>query len=218
MLSLQESEPQNYTHSVIKSIILVMLLAGTDTSYITIEWAMSALLNHPDKMEKAREEIDRVIGTDRILNESDLTKLPYHQNIETFPLFPTAPLLVPHEAEADCKIAGNDITRGTIVHVNVWAIHRDPHVWDDPESFKPEWFEAMEPRAPQLLPFGIGRQSCPGNVLAQRIVGLTLGCRVQCFYWERVEEGLVDMIEGKVGVSISKQVPLEAGADAEIYY
>ncbi|XP_042062162.1 cytochrome P450 81Q32-like [Salvia splendens] len=212
MLSLQESEPQNYTHSVIKSTILVMMLAGTDTSATTIEWAMSALLNHPDKMEKARKEIDRVIGTDRILNESDLPKLPYLQNIinETFRLFPATPMLVPHEAAADCKIAGYDIPRGTIVQVNAWAIHRDPHVWDDPESFKPERFEAAEPRAPQLLPFGMGRRSCPGNVLAQRIVGLTLGCLVQCFYWERVGEGLVDMIEGKVGVSIPKQVPLEA--------
>ncbi|XP_047948561.1 cytochrome P450 81Q32-like [Salvia hispanica] len=212
MLSLQESEPQNYTHGVIKSIILVMLLAGTDTSSVTIEWAMSALLNNPDKTEKAREEIDRVIGSDRLLTESDLPKLPYLQNIinETFRLYPAAPLLVPHEAAADCKIAGYDIPRGTILQVNAWAIHRDPRVWDDPKSFKPERFEAADPRAPQLLPFGMGRRSCPGNVLAQRIVGLTLGCLVQCFYWERVDEGLVDMREGKVGVSISKQVPLEA--------
>ncbi|XP_047948553.1 cytochrome P450 81Q32-like [Salvia hispanica] len=212
MLSLQESEPQNYTHSVIKSTMLVMLLAGTDTSSITIEWAMSALLNHPDKMKKAREEIDRVIGSDRLLNESDLPKLPYLQNIinETFRLYPAAPLLLPHEAAADCKIAGYDIPRGTIVQVNAWAIHRDPRVWDEPERFRPERFEAAEPRAPQLLPFGMGRRSCPGNVLALRMVGLTLGCLVQCFYWERVEEGLIDMREAKVGVTISKQVPLEA--------
>ncbi|XP_057768911.1 cytochrome P450 81Q32-like [Salvia miltiorrhiza] len=214
LLSLQESEPQNYTDPVIKSTILVMLLAGTDTSSVTVEWAMSALLNHPEKMEKAREEIDRVVGKDRLVHESDLQKLPYLHNVinETFRLFPAAPLLVPHEASADCKIAGYDIPRGTIVQVNAWAIHRDPRIWDDPESFEPERFEGGGEA--RLLPFGIGRRSCPGNVLAQRIVGLALGCLIQCFEWERIDERLVDLSEGKKGVSISKDIPLQARCKA----
>ncbi|KAK6151240.1 hypothetical protein DH2020_016172 [Rehmannia glutinosa] len=211
MLSLQESEPEYYTDVTIKGIILVMLLAGTDTSAVTIEWAMSALLNHPEKLQKAKIEIDNLVGNDRLVNESDLTKLSYLQNIisEIFRLFPAAPLLVPHEASSDCTLGGYDIPRGTILIVNAWAIHRDPKIWDDPTSFNPERFEVGEVGPTKLIPFGMGRRSCPGMGLAHRVVGLTLGSLIQCFEWKRVGEGLVDLAEGK-GVSMPKVVPLEA--------
>ncbi|KAL0345302.1 UNVERIFIED_CONTAM: cytochrome [Sesamum radiatum] len=212
LLSLQESEPEYYTDVMIKGIILVMLVAGTDTSAVTIEWAMSALLNHPEKLDKARAEIDNLIGNNRLVNESDLSKLPYLQNIilETFRLFPATPLLVPHEASADCTIGGYNIPRGTIILVNAWAIHRDPLVWDDPISFNPERFEeAGEVGPTKLLPFGMGRRSCPGTGLANRVVGLTLASLIQCFEWQRADETLVDLTEGK-GLSMPKLTPLEA--------
>ncbi|KAL0333945.1 UNVERIFIED_CONTAM: cytochrome [Sesamum angustifolium] len=203
LLSLQESDPE---------IIMVMLIAGTDTSAVTIEWAMSALLNHPEKLDKARVEIDNLIGNNHLVNESDLPKLPYLQNIilETFRLFPAAPLLVPHEASGDCTLGGYDIPRGTIILVNAWAIHRDPLVWNDPTSFIPERFEGAGEVGPtKLLPFGMGRRSCPGNGLANRVVGLALASLIQCFEWQRVDNALVDLTEGK-GLSMPKLIPLEA--------
>ncbi|KAK4391626.1 cytochrome [Sesamum angolense] len=118
-----------------------MLLAGTDTSVVTIEWAMSALLNHPEKLDKARAEIDNFIGNNRLVNESDLSKLPYLQNIilETFRLFPAAPLLVPHEASADCTLGGYDIPQGTIITKCLGHSPR-PLSLDDPISFhNPDW-------------------------------------------------------------------------------
>ncbi|KAL0337443.1 UNVERIFIED_CONTAM: cytochrome [Sesamum calycinum] len=212
LLSLQESEPETYTDIMIKGIIMVMLVAGTDTSVVTIEWAMSALLNHPEKLDKARAEIDNFIGNNRLVNELDLSKLPYLQNIilETFRLFPAAPLLVPHEASADCTLGGYDIPQGTIILVNAWAIHRDPLVWNDSTSFKPERFEGTGEIGPtKLLPFGMGRRSCPGNGLANRVVGLALASLIQCFEWQRVDDALVDLTEGK-GLSMPKLTPLEA--------
>ncbi|KAL1564197.1 cytochrome P450 81Q32-like [Salvia divinorum] len=211
LLALQNSDPEYYTEEIIKCLIVTMLLVGTDTSSVTVEWAMSALLNNPEKMKKARKEIDRVVGNDRLLQESDLHNLSYLQNIisETLRLFPAAPLLVPHEASSDCKIAGYDVPRGAIVMVNAWAIQRDPSVWDDPETFKPERFQGEGIGAPNLLAFGMGRRACPGSGLAHRVVGLALGCLIQCFEWERVDERLVDLSEGK-GASMPKNVPLEA--------
>ncbi|KAL0285869.1 UNVERIFIED_CONTAM: cytochrome [Sesamum calycinum] len=106
----------------------------------------------PEKLDKARVEIDNHIGNNRLVNESDLPKLPYLQNImlETFRLFPAAPLLVPHEASGDCTLGGYDIPRGTIILVNAWAIHRDPFVWNDPTSFIPSVLkepEKLDPRS-----------------------------------------------------------------------
>jgi len=186
-----------------------LILAGTDTSAVTLEWALSNVLNHPDVLNKARDEIDRKIGLDRLMDESDISNLPYLQNIvsETLRLYPAAPMLLPHVASEDCKVAGYDMPRGTILLTNVWAIHRDPQLWDDPMSFKPERFE-KEGEAQKLMPFGLGRRACPGSGLAHRLINLTLGSLIQCLEWEKIGEE-VDMSEGK-GVTMPKAKPLEA--------
>ncbi|PSS30718.1 Cytochrome P450 81E8 like [Actinidia chinensis var. chinensis] len=211
LLSLQESQPEYYTDSIIKGLMLVMILAGTDTSAVTMEWAMSLLVNHPGVLKKARAELDTHLGRDRLIDEPDLSKLHYLQAIisETFRLCPAAPLLVPHMSSNDCTIGGFNVPRGTILLVNSWAIHRDPSVWDDPTSFKPERFDGGEVEGHKLMPFGMGRRACPGAGLAQRVIGLTLGSLIQCFEWERVGEELVDLSEGK-GITMPKAVPLEA--------
>ncbi|KAJ0804701.1 putative isoflavone 2'-hydroxylase [Helianthus annuus] len=211
MLSLQESEPEYYTDDVIKSNILILLLAGTDTSSVTIEWALSLLLNHPNVLKKARAQIDEFVGNKRLVQETDLPNLPYIQCIinETLRLFPAIPLLIPHEPSEDCTIGGFDVARGTMVLVNAWAIHRDPMAWDDPLNFKPERFEKVINKGYQFIPFGMGRRQCPGSGLANRVIWLVLASLIQCFEWERVGEELVGLLEGK-GLTMPKNEPLTA--------
>ncbi|CDO96883.1 unnamed protein product [Coffea canephora] len=86
-----------------------MLTAGTDTSSVTIEWAL--LLNHPGVLEKARAELDARAETDQLVDEHDLSNFPYLHNIisETLWLCPIAPILVPHKSSDDCKIGGYNI-------------------------------------------------------------------------------------------------------------
>ncbi|KAF2302145.1 hypothetical protein GH714_032932 [Hevea brasiliensis] len=211
LLSLQESQPDYYTDEIIKGLIQIMLFAGTDTSAVTLEWAMSNLLNHPNILRKARDEIENQVGQECLVDEHHLSKLPYLQNIisETLRLYPAAPLLVPHMSSDDCTLGGYDVPRGTLLLVNAWTIHRDPTIWDDPTSFKPERFDGGEGEGHKLMPFGLGRRSCPGSGLAQRVIGLTLGSLIQCFEWERVSDKNIDMMEGK-GITMPKAVPLEA--------
>lgn len=187
-----------------------MLLGGTETSATTLEWAMSALLNHPEILNKAREEIDTNIGLDRLVEESDISNLPYLQNIinETFRLHPAFALLAPHFSSKDCTIGGYNVPQGTILLVNAWAIHRDSKLWNDPTQFKPERFE-KEGETDKLIPFGLGRRACPGASLGQRTVGLTLALFIQCFEWKRISEKEIDMTEGK-GATTPKLIPLEA--------
>ncbi|CAL1380298.1 unnamed protein product [Linum trigynum] len=211
LLTLQELEPEYYSDQIIKGLIMVMLLAGTDTLAVTLEWALANLLNHPNILLMAREELDKKIGQECLIDESDISNLSYLQNIisETLRLYPAAPLLVPHVSSEDCVVGGYHVPRGTILLVNAWAIHRDPNLWDDPTSFKPERYQNEGKESYKMIPFGLGRRSCPGVGLAHRALGLTLGILIQCFEWERVSEEEVDMTEGKGG-SMPREKTLEA--------
>ncbi|KAL5753059.1 hypothetical protein ACOSP7_023235 [Xanthoceras sorbifolium] len=211
LLSLQETQPEYYTDEIIKGLIQVILLAGTDTSTITLEWAMSNLLNHPEVLKKARDEMDAQVGQERLVDESDLPKLQYVQSIisETLRLYPAAPLLLPHMSSSDCTVEGYHVPADTILLVNAWAIHRDPNLWDEATSFKPERFERGDSERNKLMAFGMGRRACPGMSLAQRVIGLTLGSLIQCFEWERVDGKEIDMTLGK-GITMPKAEPLVA--------
>ncbi|XP_050266062.1 cytochrome P450 81Q32-like [Quercus robur] len=213
MLSLQEIEPEFYTDEVIKSVILATLLAGTETSSTTMEWALSLLLKHPETMHKAWAEINTNVGQARFLDESDLTKLNYLQNVidETLRLFPPAPLLIPHESSEECTVSGFHVEQGTMLLVNLWTIHRDPKLWVEPERFRPERFEGVEAEGYhyQLLPFGVGRRACPGAALGRRVIGLALGALIQCFEWDKIGESEINMLE-EAGIVIPRAEPLEA--------
>jgi len=187
-----------------------MLLAGTDSSAVTLEWALSCVLTHPEVLETARYEIETNVGQDRLLDESDLPKLPYLKNIiyETLRLYTPAPLSLPHSSSEECIIGGYKVPRDTILLVNAWAIHRDPKSWSEATSFKPERFE-KEGELDKLIAFGLGRRACPGEVLAMRAISLTLGLLIQCFDWKQMDEKEIDMRE-ESGFTLSRLVPLKA--------
>ncbi|KAL1207164.1 Cytochrome P450 81D11 [Cardamine amara subsp. amara] len=199
LVSLQETQPDYYTDVTLKGIIIVMILAGTETLTRTLEWAMLNLLNHPEVLKKARTEIDTKISFDRLIDEPDVKNLPYLQGIvlETLRLHPAAPTLVPHMTSDDCMLAGYDMPRGSMLLVNVWAMHRDPSIWEDPEMFKPERFENGK-ETQKVMSFGIGRRACPGAGMSHRLVSLAIGSLVQGFEWERIGEEYVDNSEAHV--------------------
>lgn len=211
MLRWQDSEPEYYTDDIIKGMILALLSAGTDTTAGTIEWAMSLLVNNPDVLSKAKAEIDDTVGSNRFVDESDLPNLDYIQSIvkETLRLYPITPLLAPHESSEDTTIGGYYVPRKTMLLVNAWAIHRDPAVWDDPTSFKPERFQIKGGSDEGYVPFGLGRRACPGAGLANRVMVLALAALIQCFEWERIGDEEVDMSQGS-GIAMPKAKPLVA--------
>ncbi|XP_021858319.1 cytochrome P450 81Q32 [Spinacia oleracea] len=212
LISAQKQDPVFFTNEVIKGMLMVLILAGSDTTASTIEWALSLLLNHPEEMNKAQSEIDAVIGHDRLLNEEDISKLPHLQNIvnETLRLYPPTPLLLPHQSSDDSTICGYEVPRGTMLMVSLWTIHRDPKVWDEPEKFIPERFEVKDAELMyKLLPFGLGRRACPGTSMGKKAVCLVLGSLIHCFDFQRIGKEMVDMSQCN-GLTMPKAIPLEA--------
>ncbi|KAM6592814.1 hypothetical protein CsatA_000517 [Cannabis sativa] len=222
LLDISEDESSEFklTRENIKAFILDIFAAGSDTSALTIEWALSELVNNPNIMQKAREEIDTLVGQTRLVEESDIGNLPYLQAIvkETLRLHPTGPMAV-RESTERCTINGYDIPEKTQLFVNLWAIGRDPKHWESPLEFKPERFvsedndengndgKQLDVRGQNyhFMPFGSGRRGCPGTSLAMLVVQATLAAMIQCFDWK--VDGVVDMEEGS-GLTLPRAHPL----------
>ncbi|KAL6609643.1 hypothetical protein ACP70R_039612 [Stipagrostis hirtigluma subsp. patula] len=203
----------------VKAFILELITGGTHTSSVTIEWAMSELLRSPRVLAKAIEELDRVVGRDRLVAEGDVPSLPYLEAIvkETMRLHPAAPMLIPRVSREDTSVSGYDIPAGTRVLVNVWAIGRDPAVWGDTaEEFQPDRFIGssvdVKGQDMELLPFGSGRRMCPAFNLGLKTVQLTLANLLHGFTW-RLPDGVASeelSMEEEFGISLSRLVKLEA--------
>ncbi|KAJ0980239.1 hypothetical protein J5N97_008494 [Dioscorea zingiberensis] len=212
LLCLQEKEPEDYSDVAIKGIITTLINGGTETASGTMEWTMALLVNHPEVMKKVKDEIGEHVGHARLVVDSDIFNLRYVNNVikETLRLFPTGPLLVPHESAEDCSVAGLHVPKGTMLLVNAYAMQRDPELWEDPLEFKPERFDGVTDgdQGYKYIPFGSGRRRCPGETMAWKVMGLTLASLIQCFQWERVGEELVDLSEG-MGLTMPMVTPLE---------
>ncbi|KAL6955776.1 unspecific monooxygenase [Sarracenia purpurea var. burkii] len=194
-----------------------MFAAGTDTTYTALEWAMTELLRNPRVMEQLQKEIRETSKSHQpIVTEDDLDQMKYLKAVikETLRLHPPIPLLVPRMSTSDVKVLGFDITAGTHVITNAWAIGRDPSSWDEPEEFRPERFleTSVDFRGHdfQLIPFGAGRRGCPGIQFAMTIIELVLANLVHKFDFALPggasgEE--LDMTE-VAGLTIHKKSPL----------
>ncbi|XP_073005917.1 cytochrome P450 81Q32-like [Typha latifolia] len=177
LLSLQETDPISYRDQTIKSICMSLLVAGTETTSNTTEWAMSLLLNNPHTITKVAAKIITRVGNEQLIDESDFSNLPYLHCIikETLCLYPGAPLLVPHESRDDLILNNYNIPHGTMLLVNAYSIQRDPAMWDDPDEFRPERFEEEKGKEKHMIAFGNERRKCSGEGLAIREVRIVLG-------------------------------------------
>lgn len=200
----------------VKAFTQDLLAGGTESSAVTVEWAISELLKKPEIFHKATEELDRVIGRNRWVQETDIRLLPYVDAIvkETMRLHPVAPMLVPRLAREDCKVAGYDVAKGTQVLVNVWTIGRDPTIWENPTEFCPDRFigKSIDVKGQdfELLPFGSGRRMCPGYSLGLKVIQNSLANLLHGFNWrlpDKMQPEDLNM-EEIFGLSTPRKIPL----------
>ncbi|KAJ3699919.1 hypothetical protein LUZ61_003624 [Rhynchospora tenuis] len=196
ILSLKNDPSINpaLTMDHMKGLMADAFAAGIDTTYVTIDWAMSELIKKPDIMKKLQEEVRRIVKHGDMVTSEDLNKMDYLKAVikETLRLHPPLPLLLPRESMAECKINGFTIPKGTKVIINAWAIGREAKSWEAPEEFMPERFIGSQVDYKgnnfQLIPFGAGRRICPGILFATATAELALANMVHHFDWELPSE------------------------------
>ncbi|KAL1534727.1 unspecific monooxygenase [Salvia divinorum] len=202
----------------LKGTILDVFVGGTDTISTTMEWTMSEILRHPTVMEKLQHEVRGILKQKPEITDDDIQKMHYLKAVikEAMRLHPPLPLLVPRLASKDVQVKGFDISAGTVVMINAWAIGRDLVSWVEPEKFMPERFlnSSIDFKGLdfELIPFGGGRRGCPGITFAAAGMELLLADLVRKFDWKLangVEPKDFDMSESP-GMTVHRAVPLLA--------
>ncbi|KAK9063213.1 hypothetical protein SSX86_017083 [Deinandra increscens subsp. villosa] len=173
----------------INQLAVELFSGGTHSTASTIEWALAELIKNKEAMSAIQKELDNEIGSTTAIKESHLSQLPYlHACVkETLRLHPPAPLLHPQAILEECEIMNYTVPKNSQMIINVWAMGRDPSLWEDPLSFRPERFcnsnVDFKGQDFKFLPFGVGRRMCPGYPYAIKQIHLMLASLIRNFDW-----------------------------------
>ena len=167
-----------------------MFVGGTETTSSAAEWIITELMRNPDVMAKAQAEVRRVFdNVSPQAHEAKMDKLKYIKMVvkESLRLHPVVPLLVPHFCRETCSVGGFQVTEGTRVMINAWAMARSPEYWHDAEKFRPERFEDgmldFKGSRFEYLPFGAGRRRCPGDTFGLAVLELIIARLLYYIDW-----------------------------------
>lgn len=227
MLRLRDTNA-NFTMTHLKALLMDMVVGGTDTTSNTVEFALAEMMANPQILRKAQQELETTVGKNNIVEESHIHNLPYLYAVmkETLRLHPALPLLVPHSPSSNSTVSGYTIPKGSRVFINVWAIHRDPDIWENPSEFRPERFLDgkwdYSGHDFHYFPFGSGRRICAGTAMAERMFMYSLASLVHSFDWSLAGDSRMVDLEEKFGIVLKKRMPLTAVAtprlaDAGLY-
>jgi cytochrome P450 len=154
------------TDAELRDNLLTFIVAGHETTALTLAWAFYLLAHHPDAQDCARAEAQAVLGG-RAAGAADVARLPFVRAVidEALRLYPPAGLLSRTARERD-ELAGATILPGDTVMLPVYAIHRHRDRWEAPDAFRPERFLGPPPARYAYLPFGVGPRICIGAAFA----------------------------------------------------
>jgi cytochrome P450 len=204
-----KSSLSDFTHEeeeTIKWAAASMYSGGADTTVSAIATFFLAMVMYPDVVKKAQEELDRVVGGERLPSFKDRGKLPYieaickevfrcisfltsvtveisHCLLDSFYSYrwgPVVPVCVPHVSTKDDVYEGYRIPKGSLVCPNIFGITHDESIYPDPDAFKPERFLNADVDSNQII-FGYGRRICPGMNLADLSIWISVAMTLSVF-------------------------------------
>lgn len=190
------------------------MIATVDNPSNAVEWAIAEMINQPEMLQKAIEELDSVVGKERLVQESDFSKLNYVKACarEAFRLHPMAPFNVPHVSISDAVVANYFIPKGSHVLLSRQGLGRNPKIWDEPLKFKPERHlkndgsevVLTEPEL-RFISFSTGRRGCLGVTLGTSMTVMLFARLLHAFTWTAPPgESSIDLSESEDGLALAK--------------
>lgn len=182
--------------------------AGMETIKSSLQWAVLFMLHHPDVLKAVQEELDSVVGRQRLPKLEDMSYLPITEStmMEVLRRSSIVPMGTTHAPTKDVLVNGYKLPQSVQVVPLLHAVHMNPDLWDEPEKFDPSRFinnEGKIIRPEYFLPFGVGRRMCLGEVLARMEIFLFFSSLVHSFDLSVPEGETLPSLQGNAGVTIN---------------
>ncbi|XP_029173665.1 methyl farnesoate epoxidase-like [Nylanderia fulva] len=190
------------------SVLKDLFTAGVETTNNTIGFIITHLAVRQDVQGKVHEEIERVLGKEILPRVAHKNRLPYLNATiaEVSRLANIGPTSIPHRAMIDSTLLGYEIKKNYTLLANFRSVHMDEKHWGDPKEFRPERFindKGDYVEDPWLMPFGLGRRKCLGEILARNSVFLFTACLLQKFQFTLSPEYPHPNLDGVDGFTIA---------------
>ncbi|XP_026494957.1 cytochrome P450 18a1 [Vanessa tameamea] len=194
----------------LKQILGDLFSAGMETIKSSLLWMIVFMLRNPDVKRRVQEELDSVIGRERLPTIEDMPNLPYTETtiLETLRMSSIVPLATTHSPTKDVHLNGYRIPAGSQVVPLINCVHMDPNLWDEPNKFNPSRFidESGKIKRPEFfMPFGVGRRMCLGDVLARMEMFMFFASMMHQFDVQTEDGAAPPSLEGTVGATIAPE-------------
>ncbi|XP_017972617.1 PREDICTED: ent-kaurenoic acid oxidase 2 [Theobroma cacao] len=194
LMDIEDEHGQKLQDEDIIDLLLMFLLAGHESSAHAAMWAIIYLHDHPEILQKAKEEQDQILkkrpSTQKGLTLKDIREMNYLQKVIDETLRRTSLSFANfRQAKVDVNINGYLIPKGWKVLVWNRGVHMDPEVYSNPKEFIPARWENHTPKAGSFLPFGAGSRICPGADLAKLEISIFLHYFLLNYKLEQIKPG-----------------------------
>ncbi|KAK2574915.1 hypothetical protein KPH14_002606 [Odynerus spinipes] len=160
-----------FTDDQLVMILLDLFIAGLTTTATSLDFLLLHMIVYQDVQRKVKEEIATNIGSDKLPELEDKSKLPYTEAVitEVQRMWAVTPIIGPRRTFEDTSLESYSIPKDTPILVNLYSVHMDPELFPNPCEFKPERFLKNGIYQPDenVLAFGKGKRRCPGEALAR---------------------------------------------------
>ncbi|WAQ97360.1 CP2J5-like protein [Mya arenaria] len=196
-----EDERKHITMGNMFRVIFDLFLAGSETTYATLDWAFLQMIRNPEVQTRCQEEIAQVIG-ERAVKYADKDKLTYVNAtiMEIHRMGNIVPLNVAHRATEAATLGCYDIPKNAIILPSIYSASMDSRKWSQPETFNPDRFLSENKKLQKedsLIPFSVGPRTCLGEPLARMELFLVFTNLLQRFTFSPERQGALPSLEAR---------------------
>ncbi|XP_071790637.1 cytochrome P450 2U1-like [Asterias amurensis] len=205
-----DGQTSPFTEDNLTWVIADLFAVGTETTALTLRWALLYMIAHPGVQCRVQEELDEVVGRARMPSMEERPRLNYTRAVisEIQRIRYIAAITVPRATTEDTKLYGYDIPKGTTVMPVMWAVMHNAKTWPEPDQFRPERFldeRGQYRKHEHFLPYGTGRRMCPGERLASMEVFLFFTHLLHQFNFTLPLGAPEPSLKGRMGITLAPE-------------